>query len=704
MDADFFHKLKGVYFPLARFGKYVVIVRNAKDQVESVSRAETMAEAQALREELINKYPNSKVDKVVLDKDYNASRDMVGRGFMSNLYNELDNLGISASEKAQLEDTLAQLYLSSLPDLSWAKHGIHRKGTAGFSQDARRAFAQNMFHGAGYLAKLRYSDLLDEQLSDMQKYADEQAKDNPEYDQPTAQRVINEMNMRHQNLMNPKSNPLSSTLTSVGFLYYLGLSPASAVVNLLQTPLVTLPVMAAKWNLKKSSQALIKASEEAVKAKNDMSKVLTGDELQAYNEAVSRGVIDVTQAHDLAGIAQGEDSGVMWKLRPVMRWASFLFHHAERFNRSATFMASYRLAKESGATHAEAFDQAADVTYQSHFDYSSGNRPRLMQGNVAKVIFLFKQFGQNMIYLLTRQAYQAIKAEKPEDRIQARKTLAGLLTTHALASGVLGLPLVGMLLAGASMIGGSDDEPWDAEVALRNMLADMFGNTVSNMIAKGVSRATPWDISGRVGLSSLILPDVQEGLEGQRWAESAMAGALGPVAGIGTGILKGMNNIGDGNFERGLEDMLPVSLKSPLKSMRYQMEGAQDKTGISILDEVGTMAIVGQTLGFSPSDVRTASDGKSAIYQMNQRLQARRSQLLAQFSRAKMNDDEETLSEVWADIDKFNAKNPSRRITKPNAMQSYRNRMRRINHSENGVYIPKKHHEVLDEGRFAFSE
>ena len=57
MDADFFHKLKGVYFPLARFGKYVVIVRNANnDQVESVSRAETEAEAYALRSELIRKY------------------------------------------------------------------------------------------------------------------------------------------------------------------------------------------------------------------------------------------------------------------------------------------------------------------------------------------------------------------------------------------------------------------------------------------------------------------------------------------------------------------------------------------------------------------------------------------------------------------------------------------------------------------------
>jgi hypothetical protein len=36
-----------------------------------------------------------------------------------------------------------------------------------------------------------------------------------------------------------------------------------------------------------------------------------------------------------------------------------------------------------------------------------------------------------------------------------------------MAAGLLGLQLATTLLAAASMIGGSDDDPWDAEVALR---------------------------------------------------------------------------------------------------------------------------------------------------------------------------------------------------------------------------------------------
>ncbi|MCW8037958.1 PLxRFG domain-containing protein [Acinetobacter entericus] len=724
MDDQFFKALKGVYFPLARFGKYVVIVRDKKGVVESVSRAETMAEAQKSRAELFEIFPDSTIDQVILDKEFNASRDAVGRGFMTNLFNELGNMGLDAARQVELQDVLGQLYLNSMPDLSWAKHGIHRKGTAGFSQDARRAFAQNMFHGASYLAKLRYSDLLSEQLDAMQKHASVSRKNDPAYDQPKAQRVINEMNLRHENLMNPKSNPLSSTLTSVGFIYYLGLSPAAAMVNLSQTALVAYPIMGAKWGFDKAGKELLKASNDFRKGVDfhkvkwegtktdlykavsaDISKLLNKDEQKAYKDAVDRGVIDVTQAHDLAGIAQGEDSGVMWKMRPIMRAASTMFHSAERFNREVTFIAAYRLARNAGSSHDQAFDQAVDATYKGHFDYSSGNRPRVMQGNVAKVLLLFKQFCQNMIYTLSRQAYQSIKADSQAERLEARKALASVLVMHAAFAGVLGLPVVGMLLSAASWMGGDDDDPWDAEIALRNYLAEAFNPTISNLIMKGAPRAlTPIDMSGRVGINNMLLPDVQEGLEGKRWAESAMAAALGPVAGIGTNVIKGAQEISEGHNMRGIETMLPVFLKNFAKTQRYADEGVQDKTGVSIMDEVSSMDLLVQGMGFSPSDIRTANEGKSAIYQLDRKLNERRGSLMTLWSRAKMMDDQDEMDSLWAEIQGFNEKNPSRRITRLNLNQSYRNRQRRIDRSEDGIYLSKNHQDAREAGRFAFGQ
>ncbi|WP_286377846.1 GNAT family N-acetyltransferase [Acinetobacter sp. R933-2] len=543
MDDQFYGYIKGVYFPLARFGKYVVVVRNQNGDVESVSRAETMGEAQKIRSEMLTKFPQWKVEPVIQDKAFRSAHDAVGRGFMSNLFDEVANLGLSSAEQASFEDTLNQLYLSSMPDLSWAKHGIHRKGTAGFSQDARRAFAQNMFSGANYLAKLRYGDQLADQLDAMQKHADDQIKQNHQYNQSTAQSVIDEMNKRHENLMNPKGHPLSSALTSLGFIYYLGLSPATAMVNLSQTALVAYPLMGAKWDFDKAGKELLKASNDFRKGlefhkvkwqgtktdlykavSSDISKFLNKDEQAAYQKAVDSGVIDVTQAHDLAGIAQGEDSGVMWKTRPIMRAASVMFHSAERFNREVTFIAAYRLARQSGAHHDLAFDQAVDVTYKGHFDYSSGNRPRIMQGNVAKVLLLFKQFGQNMLYTLARQTYQSIKGETDAEKKEARRAISAILAMHATFAGALGLPGVWFIMAIASAWGGDDDEPWDAEIALRNYLAEAFNPTISNLLMKGAPRGVGIDVSSRVGINNLLLPDVQEGLEGKRWAESAMAG------------------------------------------------------------------------------------------------------------------------------------------------------------------------------------
>ncbi|MFV3089579.1 PLxRFG domain-containing protein, partial [Pseudomonas sp. GW6] len=706
MDSEFYKAIQGVYFPLARFGSYVVAVNGPDGKIASVHRAETMGEANALREQLQQKFPRDSgydVGKVTLDKEFIASRDSVSRGFMSELYGALDGMKLPSSQLAELEDTLGQLYLASMPDLSWAKHGIHRKGTAGFSDDARRAFAQNLFHGARYLAKLRYGDRMQDELDRMQKYADARKQD-ADYDQPKAQRVIDEMVKRHESMMNPKSNPLSTALTSFGFIYYLGLSPAAAVVNLTQTALVAYPVMGAKWGFNKSAAALMKASNEAVRGKNDITKSLSPEELKAFEKAVRDGTIDVTQAHDLAGIAQGEDSKVMWKIRPVMRMASYMFHQAEVFNRQVTFVASYRLAREAGASTTAAYEQAKKATYDGHFDYSASNRPRLMQGNVAKVVLLFKQYAQNMIYTLTRNTYQAFAGESPAVRKEARKTIGAILALHAAAAGVLGLPLVGPLLALASAVGGDDDEPWDAEVALRNLLADALGPKASEVIARGLSRLGPADISGRVALNNLLLPDVQEGLEGKKLAEAWTSAMLGPVAGIFTNAAVGANHIAEGRYAMGLESMLPVALRNPLKSLRYADEGVVDRSGVVVLDEVGIAGIASQLAGFSPSEVRLSFEGKSAIFNADRRLSDRRSELMTQFARAAMEGDQKGMAEAREAIAAFNQKNPSRRIQANHLMQSVQARRRRIAQAEDGVYLPRNRADAREAGRFANPE
>lgn len=695
-----------VYFPLTQFGKYVVAVKNSQGEIISVSRAETLAQAESLRKELQKNHPNDKVQPVMLEKELVNNQGGITNGFMKDLYDEINNMGINDQQAMEFRDTLGNLYLNSLPDLTFSDSRIYRNGIGGFSQNARRAYAQHMSRGGKYVAKMRHADILQAKLEQMQEHVTNQANSNDDYDQPKMQRVVDEMEKRHENLMNPQSHPTSSFLTGVGFLWYMGLSPASAIVNLSQTALVAYPVMGAKWGFNKSSKALLELSALTAKNKNDLANVLKGNEKKAFDEAVRRGVIDLTQAHDLAGVANGEDEGVMWKMQPVMRMASFMFHHAEKFNRQVTYVAAYRLAVEAGSTHEQAIEQAIDATYEGHFSYASSNRPRLMQGNWQKVIFLFKQFAQNMVYTLARNAYLSIMADTKADEIQARKALAGILTMHGLFAGALGLPMVSTLLAFASAVGGDDDEPWDAEIALRNWLAEMLGDDVSEVISKGLPRAIGMDLSTRVGLDSLILPRMQDGLEGQRMGENLLAGLSGPVAGIGVNTAKGLGDIANGDYVRGAETMLPKVLKDLLKTYRINHEGVKDKSGIEIVaqENIGLSDIGQQIIGFRSEKIAQAQEVKSAIYQMDKKLTKRRQELIDDFARAKMAGDEDKADEAWQDIKQFNETNgekfPKLRVTKISLLKSVRDRQNRINQAKDGIYLPKTRQAIREYGAF----
>lgn len=697
----FDNELGGVYFPLARFGDYLVVVKDADGNNVNVSRAETLSEAEKLRDALKADFgAGFKVSPVMKSRDYIQSRDAVSGGFMKELGEAVGMLDLDPAQQAQLNDTLTQLYLNSLPDTSWAKHGIHRKGVPGFSDDARRAYAQNMGSGANYLAKLRYADRMAEQLDVMQDFVDGR-KYEEGFDQRQLQRVADEMRKRHEAVMNPNPSKLAQALTGFGFLWMMGMSPASAIVNLSQTAMVAYPVMAAKWGYADAARELLRASKQIglrVGEKfNTIEDSLNGDEKAAFQKAVDYGVIDLSQAHDLAGVANGDPglAGSAWQ--KVMDKASWLFHHAEKFNRQVTFVAAYRLAKRAGADSDTAFEQAKKATYDGHFDYAAQNRPRFMMGNVAKVVFLFKQYSQNILYALGRNAYLAFKGDK-----EARKTLAGLLVSHAMASGILGLPFVSTLLAVASMLGSDDDDPWDAEAALRNMLADTFGDKAGEVMAKGFSRLTPLDVSGRLGLNQLIFPDIQDGLEGKKWAESLVVGSTGAVVGAGIGAADGVQKILDGRYMEGLESMLPVAIRNPLKAVRYATDGQVDKSGITVKDDFNLFELAGQAVGFRPSDLALKQEGKSAVYRRDRALSAARAKILSAMTKAVAEQDAAALRELRGVVAQWNRKHPERAIKSENIMAGVRNRQRRVAGAKDGIYLPEGRSDARTDGGFAF--
>ena len=169
-----------------------------------------------------------------------------------------------------------------------------------------------------------------------------------------------------------------------------------------------------------------------------------------------------------------------------------------------------------GSAIEAAYQQAKTLTFEAHFDYSTGNKPRFLQNDAARVLLMFKQFSQHMIYLLGRSAHQSVKGLTPAARSEARTRLTGLLGMHALFAGALGMPLMDTLATVMNALFDDEDEPWEFETEFRNFLAEAFGPEVGQAIARGpVESLTGLGIASRVGLSDLVFREPDKSLEGR---------------------------------------------------------------------------------------------------------------------------------------------------------------------------------------------
>ncbi|WP_367007926.1 PLxRFG domain-containing protein [Vibrio cholerae] len=385
---------KGLYFPLSRHGDYWVDFADENGERQFMM-FETKGEMELAAEKL-------RKAGFSLNSGMKAQFNAVQKAslpFVADVLQLVEQANMHTPAKESLSDEIYQMYLRTLPARSMRRNFIHRKGVAGFSQDAVRALADQGFRQSRQQARLDHMDILDNHLDSIQKYVHE-LPNNVEAD-----RVVEELNKRHEWVRNPSRAGWAQKLTSLGFVWMLGLTPAAALVNLTQNLQVALPILGSRYGMAESSKMMSQATAQYLKAaftrnrpkgQGVLGSVLTGSEKEAMRRAVAQGVIDVTQAADLAGLAENPNakySGTWNKAMNIIGWA---FHHAEVFNREVTYIAAYRLAMKKHGDHEKAIADAIKDTWDSHFDYSSINRARFMQSDMAAVALQFKQYSQNI--------------------------------------------------------------------------------------------------------------------------------------------------------------------------------------------------------------------------------------------------------------------------------------------------------------------
>ncbi|MCI9865519.1 PLxRFG domain-containing protein [Rhizobium skierniewicense] len=642
-------RVEAPYFPLGRFGRYFVTVRDIDGAVLSFSKHETAAERDRMAREMRQDYPAGKVEVGVMEAGGDMRKAMDPR-----IVAEIEEILGGSNVGGDVMDQIWQRYLESMPDLSARKRFIHRKGTAGFTQDALRVFSSHMFHAAHQMARLKYGLELQELVN---KTAD-QAKEAD--DQTRAMTLANELSSRHNWVMNPTGSKVAQTMTSTAFVWYLAASPGAALVNMTQTVMLGLPVLSAKFGgFGKAASALGKASADSLAGKGTVvSDRLTGDEKKAMDAFYESGLIDRTQSHDLAGV--GETGVEYTPLRAkVMEKISWAFHRAEVWNREVTALAAYRMARDSGQNTSEAIDTAHDLTWKTHFDYSNSSRPAVLQNDFAKVALVFRQHNINMLYRVIRDIHQSMKGETAQARKEARYQLAGvvgMMTAMAGITGTMGFSLA-MMMAG--MIFGDDDDPMAFEDQFKADVVDILGPQLGGILLNGApGHYLGIDLSSRIGMPDLWFRSPTRELQGKDEYQYWLAQSLGATVSLGEQLYTGFRVMtDDGDVARGIEMMAPKAVRDLMKAYRYSQEGLSTigKDQILAKDQIDATDIAAQALGFTPAKVSETWERNSALKNAETAVKRKRQRLINKWAMATMAGDKETATEALDGIKKFNA-------------------------------------------------
>ena len=679
------NNLSGPYFPLARFGNFFVTVKDADDQVISFSRFEDPKAQQAFAKEM--QKAGHDVTMGVLE-DGGALKSQIDARFVADVENILEGADVSDT----VRDAVWQRWLETMPDMSVRTNRIHRKGRAGFSADALRAFGNHMFHGSHQLARLKYALDMDETIA----LARDQAKTMP--DPVRAGLLVNELVRRHQFTMNPTGGPLAQMVTSAAFTYFLAASPAAALVNTSQTAILGVPILAAYDG--RAGAGVARATKELARALRDFTggrghaaegKRLSDDERKAMEAAYETGVIERTQSHDLAGVGETgvAYSPVRTKVMAAISWA---FHHTERMNREVTFLAAYRMARVKNEPHGMAIDRAAELTWKIHFDYQNTSRPRVMQGDTAKVLFVFRNFNVNMLWRLFRDTHQAVKGGTAKERREALIQLAGTTGMMMVSAGIRGTWMFGIAMMLAGLFFGDD-----AEDDFTSSMQAALGTRLAGMALNGVpGDVLGIDLSNRIGMPDLWFRSPDRELEGQQefdyWALQLLGAGVGQLRNLWTGA----SMIRDGNVSRGTETMLPKFAKDLMRAQRYMSEGARTLKGDPIMEDMPPSAALKQALGFTPAGLSERYDLNRNMKNKEQRILDQRSKILADYDAATR--EGKDTGPVEERIASFNLAYPAYPLTPRSLRQSVRSRERARERTVGGVNLnPKLAAQLADE-------
>ena len=696
------------YFPLTRSGKKwlsysAVDPRNGNREFYVEAYENNYAREEAIKE--LKADPKAKAEDI--QKFVNVNQINYRRAPATSFVNGVLRTLEANKVDAEVTEEVMRLFLNTLPETSFAQSFRRRKGTLGFDRhDAIGALRTKTFSLSRQLSNMEYGQKFEQLRTEIKDYVRSQGNDEQ------AVQMMDELDARIDYAISPNVPQWSKLATSFGFNMTLGFNVSSAIVNLAQVPLVVMPYLGGKYGYGVTATAIGRASrifansgfdrevemlvptdkgEKKVKVRAfpsmDNYDFSQHPELKHLETLVkvagARGQLNRSQVYDILDV--GEDNSLLTKVNAA---SGFVFHHGERMNRQVALIAAYELElnqmRKKGRTldakaEQEAADYAVYVTELTNGGTAAAAAPRIAQGPLGKVLFMYKRYGVSMYYMLFKTARDALKDQDPEVRKAAMKQIAGIYASAALIAGASGVPMFGVAAMVYNIFKGDDDD--DMDTAARKWMGELYYSGLGNAVF-GV------EIANRVGLSDLLFRDTTT-KPSDSVMLSLMEQAGGPVLGVASRMERGLKLINEGYTQRGIEQMLPSAMGNMLKAMRFGTEGANTLRGDPITGDLGYWNTFAQFFGFAPAEYTRQLEINSSLKNIERKTMEDRTKLLRNFYIATRNGDGQERASVMQKMLEFNKKHPTAAITPDTIDNSMAQHMKTSAEMYHGITINK---------------
>ena len=590
---------------------------------------------------------------------------------------------LDPNARRELESHLAELSIASLGSTRAQSRRLPRTFVKGASGDIQKNLTQYAGSMSGFLSRQQYMPEIDRTIKEMVDYQDKHTHEETSKTYPRGQ-ILKEMQQRIFRDGEPERRGLfqnvSSRLLQMSQLDKLA-SPAFHVINSMEPWTTTMPVLAGPHGFGRAISALHRAyadigaptivgrgaldTARALRANTGLTDYVStlsdrvkgkedGPQLvELLKEAHETGVISKDAGMEIGRMYQPEGNLAGRTLDRADLMARQMGTAIESINRGVSLIAKYRLMRSDGATHAEAMRAAIDTTVNTMGDYSKINAPPIFNHPVGRLALQFKKFGQKTYYLLGKTAYAALKGDT-----EAMKSFAGLMATHGLLAGALGLPLeavhAGMLaaqLTGISQNNYGDFEQWARGVAARNI-----GTGWGEISMRGLPRYLGVDVSSRFSLADLIFPlgDPTSLKTNDLLAYAAKAFGGAPVSLLAE-YPHGVQALMSGDYAEAARVLVPLKVfADSMTAYQRASVGRQTTSGREKMSPYTPAEAIIRSIGFAPRREAETMEAYGAQFGDQQRFKQDRTKLTNGWVNAKPEDK----ATAWRNIMEWNATQP----------------------------------------------